>query len=115
MRVRDDNDAFRRGMCVTLNAENAAVPAGKYVMSAGVHNLPFELQMLVIEAVRNDDNFTEDTDPYGEHEFGVIEVSGLPRIYWRIGYYADAELAAGADPDAGDVFRLLTVYLADEH
>lgn len=115
MTIQEQNDAFRRGMFVNLNAPNEAKPAGRYCVSAGFHYLPAEAQALILVAVRNDTKFTEDNDPYGEHEFGVIELSGLPKVFWRIDYFADETCTAGADPDVHEVYRLLTVYLADEH
>ncbi|MCH8957714.1 DUF3768 domain-containing protein, partial [candidate division KSB1 bacterium] len=55
------------------------------------------------------DNFDDGNDPYGEHDFGVIELTGQPKIYWKIDYY-DANFEYG-----GDVNRLLTILLADEY
>ena len=115
LRVQQQNDAFRQGMFVNLNSPNAMKPAGKYCVSAGVHGLNGLSKALILAAVRNDTNFTEDNDPYGEHEFGVIELSGLPKVFWRIDYYADETLTDGGDPDEEDVYRLLTIYFADEH
>ena len=43
--------------------------------------------MSILQKVSAFNNFTEGDDPYGEHDFGVIE--GMPRVYWKIDYYAD--------------------------
>ena len=53
---------------------------------ANVHALDADVKMSILQKVSAFDNFTEGDDPYGEHDFGVIE--GVPRIYWKIDYYA---------------------------
>ncbi|MDE0636191.1 MAG: DUF3768 domain-containing protein [Candidatus Poribacteria bacterium] len=87
--IQAQNDAFRRGMFVNLDKPNKAKPAGCYAVSAGVHALPPDEKAQVLAAVRNFNNFTEDNDPCGEHEFGNIELPNIPEVFWRIDYYAD--------------------------
>ena len=41
----------------------------------------------VVELVRAFDDFSEDNDPYGEHDFGAFEYQGQT-INWKIDYYA---------------------------
>ena len=69
----------------------------------------------IIAAVQAFDEFTADNDPYGEHDFGSIEMSG-ERIFWKFDYY-DLSLTA-ASPDAADrgvTQRVLTIMLAGEY
>lgn len=113
--IQAQNDAFRRGMFVNLDKPNKAKPAGRYAVSAGVHALPPDDKALVLAAVRNFDNFTEDNDPYGEHEFGNIELPNIPKVFWRIDYYADKNMKWGAENPEESCYRLLTIYLASEH
>ena len=67
----------------------------------------------VIKAVRNDDKFTENNDPYGQHDFGVILWDG-EKIFWKIDYY-DQNLKFWADPTTDACRRVLTVMLAEEY
>jgi hypothetical protein len=39
--------------------------------------------------VRDFVDFTEDNDPYGEHDFGSFTVSGV-KIFWKIDYYDES-------------------------
>ncbi len=50
----------------------------------------------LITAVREDTDFTESIDPYGEHDFGVILWNG-EKIFWKIDYY-DQTLDHWEDP-----------------
>ena len=61
------------------------------------------------------DAFTEDNDPYGERDFGSIELEG-ERYFWKIDYY-DRSLRFGAeDPsDTTETVRVLTLMHASEY
>ncbi len=91
------NDEFRR----------------KEVMSVtqGVFNL-HDVNGL-IQAVRDFDKFTEDNDPYVEHDFGSLEWEGK-KIFWKIDYY-DQDTKYWCDPFSPDCNRLLTIILAEEY
>ena len=66
-------------------------------------------------AVASFDAFTEDNDPYGEHDFGAIDLEG-ERYFWKIDYY-DRSLRFGAeDPtDTTKTVRVLTIMHASEY
>jgi hypothetical protein len=73
--------------------------------------------MFILAKVRTYGEFTEGNDPWGEHDFGWFEVSAVGKVFWKIDYYADPELAEGS-PDPADplrCFRVLTVMLAEEY
>lgn len=63
--------------------------------------------------VRDFTDFTEDNDPYGEHDFGSFEILGN-RIFWKIDYY-NQELSGWCDPLSPACHRLLTIMLAEEY
>lgn len=63
--------------------------------------------------VRDFNDFTEDNDPYGEHDFGSFEILGT-RIFWKIDYYNE-ELSGWCDPLSPDCNRVLTIMLAEEY
>lgn len=92
------NDAFRAsGQGVTI--------------TAGVQVLP-DLWGL-IEEVRKFDKWTQDNDPYEEHDFGQI-MWGTEKVFWKIDYY-DPGFCRWEDPVSPRCTRILTVMLASEY
>ncbi len=67
----------------------------------------------LIGAVRRFNEFNEDNDPHGEHDFGVIMWHDN-KIFWKIDYY-DQELCYWENPLSPQCRRVLTVMLADEY
>lgn len=102
--IRRLNDAFR-----------TTFTGGRVMLTAGVNALPDEVQAAVLTAVRNYSDFNADSDPHGEHDFGVFEVQGV-KLFWKIDYY-DQHLQSGspnpADPSV--TTRVLTIMLASEY
>ncbi len=66
-----------------------------------------------MNSVRTFSSFTEDNDPYGEHDFGSLAWYGQ-KVFWKIDYY-DQSLAAWCDPLSPDCNRVLTIMRADEY
>jgi len=102
MTIAQLNDAFR-----------TTFVGGRVSMTAGVAALPYNGG--VLEAVRLFDKFTEDNDPYGEHDFGAL-MFGSDKFFWKIDYY-DQSLEYGSEnpADPAVTTRVLTVMLADEY
>ena len=98
------NDAFRK-----------TFSGGKVLMTAGVNELPDMVKAEALCEVAAFNDFTEDNDPHGEHDFGSVEVCGR-KLFWKIEYY-DPELQFGSeDPaDPAKTTRVLTVMLASEY
>lgn len=65
------------------------------------------------QSVESFNSFTEDNDPYGEHDFGSLKFEGQ-KIFWKIDYY-DRELKYWCDPLDNMCRRVLTVMLAEEY
>lgn len=65
------------------------------------------------KAIKQCETFTDDNDPYGEHDFGSLSWHG-ETIFWKIDYY-DAEYMGWCDPLSTKCQRVLTVYLSSEH
>jgi len=107
------NDRFR-------SACGAGEPpiAGRYAMTSGVAALEPQFQSAALQQVRSFDSFTDENDPYGEHDFGGFELEDAgERLFWKIDYYADQQMVMGAeDPsDADASYRVLTLMLASEY
>ena len=84
-------------------------------MTAGVIALGQDRQLKILEAVSKFDRFDEDNDPYGEHDFGALEVEG-ERLFFKIDYYDQSLSAHSSDPSDDTVTkRVLTIILAGEY
>ena len=99
LKIRFLNDQFRR-------------QGGRVLMTSGVASLPLPQQITLMNLVRTFDDFGEDNDPYGEHDFGKIEFNG-EAYFWKIDY--DYQ---GLSPDPTDdtiTNRVLTIMNASEY
>jgi hypothetical protein len=108
--VADLNDRFRAG------TPGSNIPGRKF-MTRGLSALPLAAQILIWAKVAAFADFTEDNDPYGEHDFGAFEFPGAGRIFWKIDCYADSTMKWGSEAphDPERSFRVLTVMLAEEY
>ena len=103
-KIRDLNDALRR-----------TGVGGRMLLTAGIGALPVQHQVEILMRVRAHDEFTEDNDPHGEHDFGSFDHAGA-RIFWKIDYYDAACRYGSEDPaDPAKTVRVLTVMLAEEY
>lgn len=98
------NDAFR-----------GSFSGGKVMMTAGVDALPDMVKATALQMVAAFEEFTEDNDPHGEHDFGSFELCSR-KFFWKIDCY-DRELRYGSeDPtDPEKTTRVLTLMLSDEY
>lgn len=102
--VRGLNDAFRRSFS-----------GGRVVLTAGIAALPKATRAALLAALRDFDAFDADNDPYGERDFGAVEV-GEVRCFWKIDCYdRDLRLASPDLTDPAVTVRVLTVMLAEEY
>jgi len=107
-RIQRLNDAVRQGEFA--NGNNATV-----VITAGLQSKGEDTLATIFKAVSEFDQFSEDNDPHGEHDFGAIDVEG-DKICWKIDYF-DLEMRAHS-PDKADeatTHRVLTIMLASEY
>lgn len=94
-RIAELNDAFRQ--------------SGKVVLTRGV--LHETDAAVVLALVQQFNDFTEDNDPYGEHDFGTV-CHG--RVMWKIDYY-DETMERWCDPLSPKCNRVLTIMLTSEY
>src|SRR5665647_689171 len=99
-------DLVRAGRISSLNDEYRKARQG-FMVTRGVSALPNIAT--VLSMVQDFNEFSEDNDPYGEHDFGSFEVFG-EKLFWKIDYY-DSALEAWADPLEDECHRVLTVML----
>jgi hypothetical protein len=103
-RIRELNDAVR---CKAIG--------GRVVITRGIQALGTAVVCQVLASVAAFDNFTEDNDPWGEHDCALLTVDDR-RVLFKIDYY-DLELQCHS-PDASDpavTQRVMTVMLAEEY
>jgi hypothetical protein len=102
--VRALNDRFR-----------ATFVGGLVVVPEGVKALGDDAKRRLLAKVRSFDAFSPDNDPYGEHDFGAVDVDGA-WFFFKIDYYDP--LLEGHSTDKADPFvttRVLTIMRADEY
>ncbi|PPQ35568.1 Protein of unknown function [Rhodoblastus acidophilus] len=104
-RVRELNDAFRQ----------APHARGKLCLTRAIAAKSLSAQLAILHRVMTFDAFTEDNDPYQEHNFGAFEYDG-EKIFWRIDYYDLACEYGSDDPsDPAQTTRVMTIMLASEY
>lgn len=67
----------------------------------------------LLDEVRRFDDFNENNDPYGEHDFGTVYWYG-EKVFFKIDYY-DQKLEYGEDPLSPNCKRVMTIMLASEY
>jgi hypothetical protein len=103
-RIRALNDALRQ-----------TGRGGKMLLTPGVSALGPTFLSDVCVAMAAFAAFDDANDPYGEHDFGALEVAGQ-RVFWKIDYYDRSMMAGAEDPaDPLTCQRVLTIMLADEY
>ena len=104
-RVRELNDRFR----------SQGLRNGSVLLTIGIQERGGAFAVAAVKAVRAFDDFGEDNDPWGEHDFGAVEVEG-EKVFWKIDYY-DPSLSQGSENPAneGCTHRVLTIMLPSEY
>lgn len=107
------NDAFR----VTLGApRNGITIPGHCIVTAGIDALSTEAKIEILSQVQRFEGFTEDNDPYGEHDFGAIDHPEVGKVFWKIDYYDPTYTKGSENPcDLTLTARVLTLMLASEY
>ena len=72
-KIAQINDSFRENLPMFMMI-------GQAVITRGVANLPEADRMEILSMVQAFDNFTEDNDPYGEHDFGSFKQKGSDHL-----------------------------------
>lgn len=113
--IAQHNDLFRQSCGLPLSRQARSIP-GKLMMTAGIAALPGEVQAELVMAVMGFDDFNEENDPHGEHDFGVITHEVAGRVFWKIDLYDPSLQFYSPDPtDPAQTVRVLTIMLAEEY
>ena len=105
LRVRDLNDTFRRD----------GRGNGTVLLTQGVQGEGQAFVVAAVDAVRKFSDFSADNDPWGEHDFGAVEIDGQ-KVFWKIDCYA-LDLKHRSENPANEALthRVLTIMLASEY
>lgn len=92
---------------------------GKVLFTEGVAGLRDDDRSAIVEAVQNFRTFNRDNDPYGEHDFGSVDIESVGKVFWKIDYYDRDYRYRSDDPadpaDPTKTRRVLTIMLASEY
>lgn len=104
-RIRELNDLFRR----------TGHGNGSVFVTSGLQERGGAFVVDAVKAVRTFEDFSDDNDPWGEHDFGAVEING-ERVFFKIDY-CDPTLTKGSENPAneGETHRVLTIMLASEY
>lgn len=104
-RIRHLNDELRaEGSC----RNGRVVAAGRLAQE-------YEKIGAVTAAVAAFDDWNERDDPYGEHDFGKLDVNG-EAVIWKIDYYSLDEKHGSDHPeDPAVTVRILTLMFAEDY
>ncbi|MBQ9034622.1 MAG: DUF3768 domain-containing protein [Alphaproteobacteria bacterium] len=88
---------------------------GTFCLTSGIRALGKDSVREIIDIVRNFNNFNEDNDPYGEHDFGVFYYRNR-QIFFKIDNYDREFLYLSPDVTNPKLTnKVLTVMLAQEY
>ena len=87
---------------------------GQVFTTRGIDALDDETRAQVIAAVMKFDAFDQDNDPFGEHDYGTVQVADRTYV-WKIDMYDLRLKYMSADPaDPSVTRRVLTILLPSE-
>lgn len=103
-RIKELNDQFRMtGLGGTIN------------VTRGIADQAIDNVHAILKLVTTYDDFSENNDPYGEHDFGAFTYKEQ-QYFWKIDYYDLNFQKHSPDPTNPKVTnRVLTVMLAEEY
>ncbi|MBL4732136.1 MAG: DUF3768 domain-containing protein [Rhizobiaceae bacterium] len=88
---------------------------GTIVVTPGFLDLSYELREQILNAMQREDQFTQDNDPWGEHDMGSVNIEGNT-VLWKIDTYdLDMNYLSPEPADPNVTKRVLTIMLASEY
>lgn len=88
---------------------------GLVLITDGIASRGADFARVALQAVRRFAEFSEDNDPWGQHDFGAVSIQG-EKVFWKIDYYDQGLTIGSEDPGKEAVtHRVLTIMLAEEY
>lgn len=104
VRIRALNDLLRRHGS-----------GGSLIVTSGIAELGPLAIADIVSRMRDDANYSERKDPFGDHAFGSLSWAGRT-IFWKIDYYDPTLIWGSSDPsDTSATARILTIMLDGEY
>lgn len=111
--IAKQNDAFRTS--ITASVKSSDIPPGKLVMTAGIAAQSDAFRAALVDALVAFDAFDADSDPYGLHEMGVLEIEG-ERVWFKFDLYDENyEYGSEVPTDPTRTRRVLTLLFPSEY
>lgn len=89
--------------------------AGRIAFTHGINSLDTEDRAQIFGLVKTFNDFTEENDPYGEHDFGKVECNEHT-AFFKFDYYDKSLRRGSPDPSDPNVTeRVMTILLASEY
>ncbi len=111
------NDLYRKALIDPIAAIEAQKKniTGQVVFTNGVFSEGPEFIQAAMVAVSAFDQFTEENDTYGEHDFGAFTVQNT-KLYWKIDYY-NLDMTQGSERPyvPAETMRVLTIMTTSEY
>ncbi len=115
--IAGQNDLFRKALIDPVAAFEMQAKGiqGQVLVTPGVSGEGAEFQAAALAAVATDTRFSEDNDPYGDHTFGTVTVSGQ-KLFWKVDLY-DTDFTYGSERpfDPSVTRRVLTIMCPSEY
>jgi hypothetical protein len=104
-RVRELNDRFR----------TIGQGTGSLMLTSGIQAEGVEFVRAAVSAAQTFTDFSNENDPWGEHDFGAVDVSGH-KVFFKFDYY-DPTCTKGSENPGNEAVthRVLTIMLASEY
>lgn len=103
--IAELNDLFR----------TQGIGNGSMMITTGIQALGPNFVQRAVAAVRSFDAFDTDNDPWGERDFGAINLEG-EKIFFKLDpYNLDCTAVSENPANAGLTHRVLTIMLANEY
>ncbi len=111
---RQVEPAYCRQKCRELNDQlRRHFTGGQIVITQGVRALGEPRLIEVLAAIRQYDGFDTASDPYGEHDFGEVNV-GSKRVWFKLDYLdLDREYGSPDPSDPDLTTRVMTILLPE--
>lgn len=104
-KIAELNDQFRKH----------GVGKGRVMVTRSVRDLGPAFELAALLKMKAFDNFTADSDPHGEHDFGSFQLDGQT-VFFKLDYYDLALEQGSEDPsDPLKTCRVLTIMLAEDY
>jgi hypothetical protein len=104
--IRTLNDQLR---------QNLGTGTATAIITTGIAALGDEAVARIVKTITAYDDFCQENDPYGEHDFGAFDADGHT-IFFKIDYYDPTLTYHSDDPaDPSVTHRVITIMLAEEY